>query len=154
MARFILIAVLVFLWTDARSQSIGISPASHKLWGETVGLTEFYVEYKFLGAHYFHNWDKTLYSLNGSDKIINQTSSLALSFTPLDLDYFRAGMMVFQRRFPVTVASRVHFLLEASIPIHRFTISYRHISNGFGLLNEINPGVDSFSVKVHFGKIN
>lgn len=113
-------------------------------------MTEFYAEYKFLGLHYFYNWDKSLYALEGTNEIISQTSSFALSVTPLDLKYFRAGMIVFERRFPVTVASRVHFLLEASLPIGRFTVSYRHISNGFGLLNEINPGVDSFSVKYHF----
>jgi len=113
-------------------------------------MSEFYAEYKFLGVHYFHNWDKTLYSLNGSDKVISQTSSFALSAIPLDLTYFRAGMILFERRFPVTVASRVHFLLEVSLPIRRFTISYRHISNGFGLINEINPGVDAFSVKYRF----
>lgn len=148
--KYLFIAILAFSWADARSQSIGISPASHKLWGETLGMTEIYAEYKFLGVHYFHNWDKTLYALEGSDKVINQTSSFALSVTPLDLTYFRAGMILFERRFPVTVASRVHFLLEASVPIGPITLSYRHISNGFGLFNEINPGVDAFSVKFHF----
>lgn len=114
-------------------------------------MTEFYAEYKFVGLHYFHNWDETRYVLEDSDEIIRQTSSLALSVTPLDLTYFRAGMIVFERRFPVDIASRVQFLLEVSLPIRRFTISYRHVSNGFGLFNDINPGVDSFSVKVHFG---
>lgn len=115
-------------------------------------MSEFYAEYKFIGLHYFHNWDETRYALNGSDEIVRKTSSFGLSVVPLDLKYFRAGLIGFQRRFPVTKASRVHFLLEASLPIRRFTISYRHVSNGFGLFNEINPGVDAFSVKVHFGK--
>jgi hypothetical protein len=149
--KFLFIAILAFSWTDGLSQSIGISPASHRFWGETVGMTEFYAEYKFLGVHYFHNRDERLYALEGSNEIISQTSSFAFSVIPLDVKYFRAGMIMFERRFPVTVASRVHFLLEASLPIRRVTISYRHISNGFGIFNEINPGVDSFSVKVHFG---
>lgn len=147
----ILISVLVFSWTSARSQSIGISPSSHKFWGETTGMTEIYAEYKFVGLHYFHNWDETRYALDDSDEIVRKTSSLALSVIPLDLTYFRAGMIFFERRFPVDIASRTQFLLEASLPIRRFTISYRHVSNGFGLFNDINPGVDSFSVKVHFG---
>ncbi|MDR9366315.1 MAG: hypothetical protein RI575_13335 [Balneolaceae bacterium] len=153
MKRFLCIAVifLVFSWTHARSQSIGVSPASHKFWGETVGITEFYAEYKFLGVHYFHNWDETLYFREGTEEIIQQTSAFALSVTPVDLTYFRAGLMLFDKRFPVDISSHVHFLLEVSLPIRRFTISYRHISNGFGVFNEINPGVDSFSVKVQFG---
>lgn len=115
-------------------------------------MTELYAEYKFLGLHYFHNRDETRYSMDDTNEVIKKNSSLALSVVPVDLTYFRAGLIVFQRRFPVTVASRVHFLLEASLPIRRFTISYRHISNGFGVFNDINPGVDSFSVKIHFGK--
>lgn len=134
------------------SQSIGISPTSHKLWGETKDISEFYVEYKFLGVHYFHNRDETMYMQDGSDQIIQQTSAFAISLTPVDFKYFRGGMILFDRRFPVNIASRVHFLLEASLPIRRFTISYRHISNGFGVFNEINPGMDSFSVKIHLGK--
>lgn len=149
---FILISVLALSWADAQSQVVGVSPASHRLWGETQGLTEFYVEYKFLGLHYFHNRDHTLYEMDDSNQIIKKTSALALSVMPLDLKYFRGGMIFFDRRFPVTVGSRVQFLLEASLPIRRFTISYRHISNGFGMFNDINPGIDSFSVKVNFGK--
>jgi hypothetical protein len=114
-------------------------------------MSEFYAEYKFLGVHYFHNWDETLYFREGTEEIIQQTSAFALSVTPVDLTYFRAGMILFDKRFPVDISSHVHFLLELSLPIRRFTISYRHISNGFGVFNEINPGVDSFSVKVHFG---
>ncbi|MCG2591060.1 hypothetical protein [Rhodohalobacter sulfatireducens] len=153
MIKYLFIAILAFSWTDALSQSIGISPVSHKLWGDTRDMSEFYLEYKFVGLHYFHNWDDTRYMRKGTDEIIEQTSAFAISVIPLDLTYFRAGMIAFDRRFPVDVASRVQFLLEASIPIRRFTISYRHISNGFGLFNEINPGVDSFSVKVHFGNV-
>lgn len=148
--RYLFIAILAFSWTDALSQSIGISPASHKLWGETRDISEFYLEYKFVGVHYFHNWDDTRYQRDGSDEVIEQTSAFALSVTPVDLTYFRAGMIVFDRRFPVDIGSRAQFLLEASLPIRRFTISYRHISNGFGMFNEINPGVDSFSVKYRF----
>lgn len=149
--RYFFIAILAFSWTDALSQSVGISPSSHKLWGDTRDMSEFYFEYKFVGVHYFHNWDDKRYTLDGSDRIIRQTSAFAFSITPLDLTYFRAGMILFDRRFPVDIGSRAQFLLEASLPIRRFTISYRHISNGFGMFNEINPGVDSFSVKILFG---
>ncbi len=151
MIRYFFIAILAFSWTDALSQSIGISPVSHKLWGETEDISEFYAEYKFVGLHYFHNWDDTRYAMDGSDQVIMPTSAFAVSVLPVDLTYFRAGMILFDRRFPVDIASRVQFILEANLPIRRFTISYRHISNGFGMFNEINPGVDSFSVKVHFG---
>ncbi|WP_234573063.1 hypothetical protein [Rhodohalobacter sp. 614A] len=154
MIKYIFILILAFSWTDALSQSLGISPSSHKLWGETTGMTEFYAEYKFVGLHYFHNRDETRYTLEGSDDVIRKTSSFAFSITPVDLTYFRAGMIFFEQRFPVEVASRAQFLLEANLPIRRFTISYRHISNGFGLFNEVNPGVDSFSVKVNFGKVD
>lgn len=152
MIRYFFIAILAFLWTDVLSQSVGISPVSHKLWGETEDISEFYAEYKFVGIHYFHNWDDTRYAMDGSDRVIMPTSAFAVSVLPVDLTYFRAGMILFDRRFPVDIASRVQFILEANLPIRRFTISYRHISNGFGMFNEINPGVDSFSVKVHFGK--
>ncbi len=150
---FIAILLLVFSWTTARSQSVGVSPSSHKFWGDTENVTEFYAEYKFVGVHYFHNRDETKYTMDGSDRIIKPTSAFAVSVLPVDLTYFRAGMIFFDRRFPVDIASQAQFILEASLPIRRFTISYRHISNGFGMFNKINPGVDALSVKVHFAKV-
>jgi len=129
--RFLLLSLTLtaLWWTNACSQSFGVSPSSHKLWGESTGITEFYVEYKFLGLHHFQNWDDSQFVVKGTSDIISNSSSLALSIVPLDLTYFRAGMIFFERRFPITKGS----------------------SNGFGMFNEINPGVDSFSVKVHFG---
>lgn len=116
-------------------------------------MTEFYAEYKFVGVHYFHNRDETKYTMDGSDRIIKPTSAFAVSVLPVDLTYFRAGLILFDRRFPVDIASQAQFILEASLPIRRITISYRHISNGFGMFNKINPGVDALSVKVHFAKV-
>lgn len=147
---FIVISLLALWGTNACSQNIGLSPSSHKLWGETEGISEFYVEYEFLGFHYFHSWDDRQYTLNDSDRVVRKTSAVAFSVMPVDVTYFRAGMIFFDRRFPVDIGSQAQFLLEASVPIRRFTLSYRHISNGFGLVNEINPGLDSFSVKYRF----
>lgn len=152
MIRFLIIAsfILAFSRTDGQSQSFGVSPVSHKLWGETVGMSEFYVEYSFFGIHYFHNRDENLYGLVDSDEVVRKTSSIAFSVVPIDFTYFRSGVIFFDRRFPVTHGSKVQILLEASLPVRRFTLSYRHISNGFGVFNEINPGIDSFSVKYRF----
>ena len=56
--------------------------------------------------------------------------------------------MYFEKAFPIIDASQLQFKASLLIPIsNKISINYVHISNGFGILNDINIGVDFFSLK-------
>jgi hypothetical protein len=144
------IFLILFLAVHTHSQSLGISPYSFKAIGGIHSTSEIFFLYEQFGIHYFHTWDHNQFQTE-EDKIITQkSSSLAVSFTPVRLTYFNAGAIYFKNRFPVTIGNRLHFMLALSLPLDRLTISYKHISNGFGLIYELNPGIDTISLQYKF----
>ncbi len=142
---------LILITADgSRCQSLGVSPYSFKAIGGVQATSELYFQYEWVGVHYFHAWDNEKF-ITEEDQIITQkSSSLALSVSPLQNTHFNAGVIYFKNKFPVTVGNRLHFMLSLSLPLDRITISYKHISNGFGLIYEMNPGLDTISVQFNF----
>lgn len=144
--------------------SVSVAPYSFKFWGAVDGATSVGAEYKlsFLfnsenspfyppvaGVHYFHQWDKRSY-LPEKGGSVTKTSSLVFSIIPVNVKYARLGGIVAQKNFPLSRSPRAHFYLQAVIPFGRFDIRYTHISNGFGILHDINPGLDTLSLHIHF----
>ena len=138
--------------------SVGIAPASFSLWGTTTGTSSVYAEYEFsgifgspiVGAYYFHQWDKKgVYRLNDV-RGIKKTQTVGLAFTPLNLRYVRAGMILTGKEFPMSHHVRRNFMISLVLPINRFEIKYIHISNGFGLFHDINVGLDTISLSIKF----
>lgn len=120
------------------------------LWGQVDGLTNFDLEYNRFGVHYYHQSDKKLKCYISCEDYpdIYQTSSLSFSFKPIATKYFDSGIMYFLNEFPLEGSNKFNFFVKLKTPIKRFIISYNHISNGFGINNKINPGVDVISVSV------
>jgi len=140
----------------AQDLSIGIAPASFPLWGTTTGASSVYAEYEFsgifgspiVGAYYFHQWDKKgVYRLNDG-RGIKKTQTVGVAFTPINLRYIRAGMILTEKEFPMSQHVRRNFMISLVLPINRFEIKYIHISNGFGLLHDINLGLDTISLSI------
>lgn len=142
--------LLLLISSSAYSQTLSVSPWSFALWGSIEGISEVSVEYEFIGLHYFHSWDENEYRNILNDELVTKTSSFAISVVPLRMKYLRLGGIFFDRKFPISNASKYNLLLEVQYPIGRFAISYKHISNGFSLFNETNPGYDTLSLKFRF----
>lgn len=128
-------------------QSISVSPISFKAWGTTPAMSELAVTYEDIGVHYFHAWGDHYYMLHETP--LKTTSAWAISYTPVRLkDAFKGGIIIADREFPIERGSFFNFLLDIGFDVRYFRISYQHISNGFGLLNPINPGIDTIKMTV------
>ncbi|MCC5942257.1 MAG: hypothetical protein JJU37_12015 [Balneolaceae bacterium] len=132
------------------AQSVSVAPYSFNFWGSIDQTSQFSAEYKMAGIHYFHTWDDEVYRTSTTGQFAKKTSSFALSLLPVDFTYLRFGGIFFTNRFPITSGNRVHFYLELNLPIRRVDLSYRHISNGFNLFTEDNPGFDTIALRFRF----
>ena len=142
--------ILFFIPSISLGQSFGVAPYSFSFWGSIDQTTQFSAEYEMVGIHYFHTWDEEVYRTSDTGQFVKKTSSFAVSVLPLDIRYLRFGGALFSNRFPITNANRLHFYLELNLPVWRFEISYRHISNGFNLFTENNPGFDTIGMRFRF----
>jgi len=142
--------LLIFLPSVALGQSVSIAPHSFSFWGSIDHTSQFSAEYKMAGIHYFHTWDDGVYRTSNTGQFVKKSSAFAVSFLPVDFRYFRFGGAIFSRPFPITSGNRLHFYLELNLPVSRFDILYRHISNGFNLFTENNPGFDTIGIRYRF----
>jgi hypothetical protein len=107
------------------------------------------VSYNDFGFHYFHsiNNDELYFVPNGA-YAGKQTNTFAISWTPLKYKYIYSGVMVSNKKYPVEKGTHVNFVIGIELPFNRFSISYKHISNGFGIQNPINMGVDFITLHI------
>lgn len=161
----VVIGITLFLMAGplyAQDFSVGVAPYSFKFWGAVDGASAITVDYRMsfinlpglmeppvIGAHYFYQWDKTVYnsSVAGS---VTKTTTTAISLTPLNLKYFHLGGIAATDGFPVSKTPKINFYLQAILPVWRFELRYTHISSGFGLLYDLNPGFDTLSLHLRF----
>jgi len=138
--------------------SVSVSPQSVKAWGiveDAVGFSAVFAipvaGNPIVGVHYFHSRDsKNDYILASSGRLVRKTSTLAASILPINLNYVRVGGMYTARSFPVSESPKFSFVVQAAIPISFFEVRYTHMSNGFGILHDINPGIDFISFAIKF----
>ena len=161
----VLAGITLFLMTTplfAQDFSVGVAPYSFKFWGAVDGASSITVDYRMsfidlpgfmeppiIGAHYFYQWDKKIYNSAAAGPV-TKTTTTAISLTPLNLKYFHLGGIAATSRFPISKTPKVNFYLQAVLPVWRFELRYTHISNGFGLLYDLNPGFDTLSLHVRF----
>lgn len=147
---------------QAQDFTVGVAPYSFKFWGAVDGATALSADYKMsfielpgildspvAGIHYFHQWDKTIYNSSIAGRV-TKTTTAALSLTPVNLGYFRLGGIFSTHGFPVSRTPKSNFYLQAVLPLRRFEVRYTHISSGFGVLYDLNPGFDTVSLHVRF----
>ncbi|MEX2600876.1 MAG: hypothetical protein WD355_04465 [Balneolaceae bacterium] len=135
------------------SQSLSVSPTSFKGWGQTPGMSELSVSYKNVSIHYFYVY-RTYYGYyRHRGELVyagHSQSTFAISYLPVSIyDIVRAGVMLSEKNFPLENGAKLNFWLEGGVDIGRFRISYVHISNGFGILHELNPGMDTIRFTVN-----
>ncbi len=150
MLKFFLFLLFGFSPFISVAQSVSIAPYSFSFWGSIDQTSQFTAEYKMAGVHYFHTWDDEVYRTSTTGQFAKKTSSFAVSLLPVDFRYVRFGGILFANRFPITSGNRIHFYLELNLPVRRFDISYRHISNGFNLFTTDNPGLDTIGLRYRF----
>jgi len=148
-----LLLLLLLITGTANAQTLTVSSPSLSLWGKTPAIMEMSVGYKDVGVHYFHVMEPYYLVRDapfGMQYVAGQTTSnVGVSYSPINLfDIIRFGGMYFFKPFPVDIGERFNFLLDIGYNFRNFRISYSHISNGFGIPNEVNPGVDTIKLTV------
>lgn len=158
--KYLITLLFLFTFTLNSHAQIGFGH-SVPLWGKTVETAEISIQYNRISVYYFHNYTvhpEPIEVLNYTylflyvpeqrePKPVIRTSSVAISYTILDKKYFKFSPTFTLNNFPTPEASKVNFILEIRLPIKdRISINYKHLSNGFGLLNKNNVGYDSFSI--------
>ncbi len=130
---------------SVQAQSIGVGH-SVKFWGQAKNMIEVSISHNDFGLHYFHSFDDSQRYFKGKIPMGKKIDSFALSWAPLKYKFIYSGVMVSNKKYPVEKGSYINFVVGIEIPVKRFTISYKHTSNGFGIQNEINVGVDFISL--------
>jgi|SRR5690625_727197 len=132
---------------------ISVAPTTFTFWGKTPGMSHLSIEYNRFGAHYFHPYTVYYYTgdiEHGAPVLPRTHPNIALSYSPIQiLGIVNAGAYVFAKKFPITyMGQRVNFFVDVGFNIKRFRVSYHHISNGFGIVTDFNPGVDSIRLTI------
>lgn len=132
--------------------TVDVMPQSFKLWGQIPSYRAVGIQYNKLSIYYFHSTDTSDYWYNRNDEWIktNINDSFAISYNVMIInEYLKFDVIYFFDEFPHDGANKLNFKLNIGIPITKYlNIEYSHISNGFGILNDANPGVDNVSIKI------
>lgn len=128
--RTTLVILFVFFSTGViHSQSISISTPSLPF-GHVQTIQHVSYETGDFAIHYFTQ------------------PNLAISYSPLEISFVKLGLIVFKDPFPTPLDVSVNFLVDVGFPFRGMRISYKHISNGFGLRHRPNHGYDTIAIEV------
>jgi hypothetical protein len=142
------IILFLLLPISVSAQSVGVGH-SVKFWGQAQNVTHINIQHNDFAVHYFHSHsDKSYYSQKNNQSVGKITNSISSSWTPLNYKFISSGIIVSPQNFPTKQSSKINFIIGIDIPIRQFTISYKHISNGFGIQNPINIGADFLSISI------
>lgn len=146
--RLLLLQLLLIgaLQGSLQAQSVSFAPLSFKSLGSTPSMGAVTVEHKGFGLHYFYNYTEKVWT--DGEVQSNTRSAFGLSYAPLRRDWVQAGAILFHRSFPVEKAVQFNFYFELGWMFGPVGVYYRHVSNGFGLLHDVNPGVDHILMRV------
>lgn len=144
--RYLILILLFPVTVQAQSVSVG---HSFEFWGKAKYLNEISISHSSYAIHYFYSNDNTSYFAKINNEIVDvgqKQNTFALSWTPISYRYIFTGLMISNKRFPTNKGNKLNFIIGIEVPIKRFTFSYRHISNGFGIHNPVNLGVDTINI--------
>lgn len=74
--------------------------------------------------------------------------NMAISYSPVKIRFIKLGLIVFKDPFPTPIDVSVNFLVDAGFPFRGIRLSYRHISNGFGIRHRPNHGYDAITIQI------
>lgn len=147
----LLLFLLLASGKESRAQQIAISPTSLKAWGSTPGVIKASVSYQTIEAVILYA-SRRMYDHSGD---IMAGYYTGLFWNPISFQTgpvaWSGGPGYFLRRYPTTNGTHLHFSAELSYPLtSMISLQYGHISNGFGLTNPVNPGVDNIAIVINF----
>lgn len=163
--KYLLTTLLLSLTVIAHGQTISVSPTSIPLWGQIRQTAKISIEYKdfeLVGVHAFEDYyDTEMTPVQKSNGYVikrpgkYEGTYIGLFYTPLDYSYrgfeVDAGAGFWNRKFPTRHGVRFHFTLSLSYMItDDIGVGWSHMSNGFGVIDNLNPGLDHLSIKVRF----
>lgn len=108
-------------------------------WGQAKGFYHVSVG-GVVQVHWFQNTQPRLAENN-------LQSSFGVSYR-VRSKILEAGVLLTNRGFPTEKSTQLNFIADAGYSFERFRISYSHISNGFGIWNKFNDGVDTINIRI------
>src|SRR5699024_1161182 len=138
----ILIAFLVLMPLKSYGQWLQVSPTSMSLWGHSPRVAKISLGYRSVELVYLYGF-KSMYDHQGAavggEYFGVFGNPLTVEKGPLKISG-RGGYLF--RKYPTTTGMRIKFSLKRLLGISAgISLQYAHVSNGFGLFNNINPGV-------------
>lgn len=148
-----LLFIILFLPALACSQSIKVSPTPIALKSITTH-SEIAFEYENIGIHFFYALypnDDWFINPGKWDNVGYSKSTLGLSYVPINIfDIVSIGVIGTYHKFPVSKSTHLNFIVDIGINFNKYRLSLTHISNGFGVLHQVNPGFNSISFRYFF----
>jgi len=147
----LLVIPLLFITISLQAQSITFSPTSVPLWGTALHTPMISIEYNNIKIISMYA-TKKYYDPEGS---VYSGLFAAVFYMPVRIDFHQlsvdAGVGCFDRRFPTKNGTYVNFNITAELQLSDLIfLQYSHISNGFGIQNYLNPGIDNIGLGIKF----
>lgn len=142
--------------TNKDGLSLQYSPKSVSLWGDTQNTSRLSVQYDIFEVVYMHNPDDIF---NGRKSLSNKhdinNDNFGIFVNPVHYEWkglrVQLGAGWFLKTLPDKNGSNLTFQAELRWMFSKhFGVSYKHNSNGFGLLNDWNPGIDNINFVFKF----
>lgn len=162
--------------TDWQAQ-LTVSPYSIDLWGSTPATSKITASYGMFEVIWFHGF-KTLYDTPGLMKNSHKVSIFApqmrimdkgkqasdyryggnyfsIFINPIQYHFWKfsitGGIGWFFRKLPDVRGRHLNFQLQLTYQIKDWIgISWSHVSSGFHIFTDVNPGVDNISIVISF----
>src|SRR5699024_10913389 len=149
LTRRILIGFLIFTPLAGSGQWLQVSPTSMPLWGQSPQVAKISLGYRSVELVYLSGF-KTLYDQQyatfGGEYVGVFWNPFTVEKGPVK---FSGGAGYFFREYPTVNGTHIHFSLKFSFRVsERLRLQYGHISNGFGLFSNLNPGVDNIGLVI------
>lgn len=145
----LLIAILMIAPLKGYGQRLQISPTSVPLWGASPQVAKISLSYRSVELVYLYGF-KTMYD---DYSAVFGGEYFGIFWYPLSIEQGRLKLSgeagYFFRKYPTINGTHLNFSVKLLFKITEYLgIQYSHISNGFGVLNPINPGVDNIGLVV------
>lgn len=144
--RLHLLLLFTLLPATALAQSVTIAPLSMQVWGKTPSVSMASVEWKGIGVHYIYSSKET--AIYNSEPV-HMYDGPAVSYSRKIAGILQLGAIATPRPMPISSASHINAIVGLHYRFGVASVGYRHISNGFGLLNSTNPGMDHLFLTIH-----
>jgi len=145
----ILIAFLVLMPLKSYGQWLQVSPTSMSLWGHSPRVAKISLGYRSVELVYLYGF-KSMYDHQGAafggEYFGVFWNPLTVEKGPLKIS---GGAGYFFRKYPTVNGTHLNFSLKLSFRLsENLRVQYGHISNGFGIFNSVNPGVDNIGLVI------